>query len=228
VQSVLGFFAFTEVTDPDAHEAYNEWHQFDHLPEQFSIDGITFGQRWVCSPRCAATRVAVSPLLARCHYMTLYVMRDADVIADFLALARTLHAEGRFFEAREAHLTGAFSVVSRRAAPRVGVSAAAVPFRPATGVYVVVGPALPDAALVGIEGVAGVWTFAAVGDGAGDDGRDSGGEGEGGRHISVAFVDGDLWDVAARLGEYCRGLGDGLEWAGPLERVDPYAWDWFR
>ena len=55
VQRVIGFFSFTEVTDPGAHRAYNEWHQFDHLPEQFSIDGIVFGQRWVYTPACRAT-----------------------------------------------------------------------------------------------------------------------------------------------------------------------------
>jgi hypothetical protein len=228
---VLGFLAFTEVTDPDAHEAYNEWHQLDHLPEQFSIEGITFGQRWVCSPRCAEARVAVSPLLAPCQYMTLYLMRDADVIPEFFGLARRLHAEDRFFEPRLAHLSGAFSVEYRWAAPRVGVSAAAVPFRPATGVYVAVGPALPEAAWVGTEGVAGVWGFAEAGaDQAEEEQGNGGGDGAaaGRRHISVAFVDGDLWEVAAGLGEYCRGLGHALEWAGPLERVDPYAWDWFR
>ena len=51
---MLGFFSFTEVTDPSAHEAYNAWHQLDHLPEQFTIEGINFGCRWVRSPRCRA------------------------------------------------------------------------------------------------------------------------------------------------------------------------------
>ena len=58
---MLGFFSFTEVTDPSAHEAYNAWHQLDHLPEQFTIDGITFGQRWVRSPRCRAAEAATRP-----------------------------------------------------------------------------------------------------------------------------------------------------------------------
>ena len=57
---VLGFFSFTEVTDPSAHEAYNAWHQLDHLPEQFTIDGILFGRRWVRSPRCRAAEAATS------------------------------------------------------------------------------------------------------------------------------------------------------------------------
>ena len=57
---MLGFFSFTEITDPGAHEAYNLWHVFDHQPEQFTIDGINFGERWVRSPRCRAVEVAAS------------------------------------------------------------------------------------------------------------------------------------------------------------------------
>jgi hypothetical protein len=105
---VLGFFSFSEVTDPAAHRAYNEWHQLDHLPEQFSLDGILFGQRWVCTPGCRQDRVAVSPLLERCHYMTLYLMRDDGVLPGFFALAQRLRKEDRFFADRLSHLSGSF------------------------------------------------------------------------------------------------------------------------
>jgi len=46
----LGFFSFTEITDPGEHHSYNEWHQLDHMPEQFPLDGIAYGQRWVSTP----------------------------------------------------------------------------------------------------------------------------------------------------------------------------------
>ncbi len=224
---MLGFFSFTEVTgDPGAHEAYNEWHQLDHMPEQFSIDGITFGQRWVCSPRCAEQRVAVSPLLERCHYMTLYLLRDAGVLPEFFALAKRLHGEGRFFEQRESHLNGPFEVAGQWAAERVKVSAAAVPFRPAAGVYVVVRPTtqgashpVDGAAMTKVDGVAGAWRFVGAAGGGGAQ-----------REITVAWVDGDLWVTSALLGDLAaeRGAGAaGVEWAGPLERVDPYHWGWF-
>ena len=52
---VLGFFSFTEVTDPSAHEAYNAWHQLDHLPEQFTLDGTI---AFVC-PACKSLDVEV-------------------------------------------------------------------------------------------------------------------------------------------------------------------------
>jgi hypothetical protein len=107
-------------------------------------------------------------------------------------------------------LSGPFDVVGTWAAPRVAVSAGAIPFRPSHGVYTVVGPAVDGAALVEMPGVAGVWQFA-------DDERT----------VTVAFVDGDLWRVADEIGGSVGGLGASLEWAGPLERVDAFRWDWF-
>jgi hypothetical protein len=206
---VLGFFSFTEVTDPSAHEAYNAWHQLDHLPEQFTVEGIVFGRRWVRSPRCRAVESATGDLLDRFHYMTLYLLRDEDVVPEFFALAERLRAEDRFFAARRALLSGPFAVVGRWAAPRVAVSASAVPYRPAQGVHVVVGPAVRGEELVGHPGVAGAWQFF---------------DAEHGRTITVSFVDGDLWQASASLGD---GGGDSPEWAGPLERVDAFRWDWF-
>jgi hypothetical protein len=206
---VLGFLSFTEVTDPSAHEAYNAWHQLDHLPEQFTIDGISFGRRWVRSPRCRALEAATSPLLEQFHYMTLYLLRDERVLPEFFALAERLRAEDRFFAARRAVLSGPFEVVGRWAAPRVAVSPGAVPFRPAEGVHVVVGPPVDAAGLVDHAGVAGVWQFA---------------DAEHDRTVTVAFVDGDLWQASSALG---AAGGVSPEWAGPLERVDAFRWDWF-
>jgi hypothetical protein len=209
---VLGFFSFTEVTDPSAHEAYNIWHQLDHMPEQFTIDGITFGQRWVRSPRCQAAEAASGSLLEPFHYMTLYLMDDEGVIPEFFALAKRLYAADRFFAARCALLSGPFEIAGRWAAPRVAVSAEAVPFRPSNGVYVVVGPRVDGEAMVEQPGVAGTWQFT---------------DASSNRHITVAFVDGDLWQAASALGRAGSVGGDPPEWSGPLERVDAFRWDWF-
>jgi hypothetical protein len=207
---MLGFFSFTEITDPDAHEAYNQWHVFDHQPEQFTIDGINFGERWVRSPRCRSLELPPQPPFESFHYMTLYLLRDEHVIPPFFDLAKDLHAKKRFFRQRKALLSGPFEVEGRWAAPRVLVSPEAVPFRPSRGLYVIAGPALDAAPLVRLDGVAGVWQFAADA-----------------RHLTVAFVDGDLWGVAADLGALARGSAGGVEWAGPLEPVDASGWDWF-
>ncbi len=72
---------------------------------------------------------------------------------------------------------------------------------------------IDGAALVDHHGVAGAWQFA----GTGGDGT-----------VTVAFVDGDLWQAAAAIGPACAGGGGPApQWAGPLERVDAFRWDWF-
>jgi hypothetical protein len=57
------------------------------MPEQFTIEGITFGQRWVRSPRCQEVEMRSGPLLERFHYMTLYLMRDEGSLPRFFELA---------------------------------------------------------------------------------------------------------------------------------------------
>jgi hypothetical protein len=141
--------------------------------------------------------------------MTLYFLRDEEVVPEFFALAERLYAEDRFFRARHALLSGPFPVVGRWAAPRVAVSPEAVPFRPSEGVHVVVGPPVDGRELVEHPGVAGAWQFS---------------DAEHDRTITVAFVDGDLLQASAALG---TAGGESPEWAGPLERVDAFRWDWF-
>ena len=70
------------------------------------------------------------------------------------------------------------------AAPRVAISAGAVPFRPSNGVYAVVGPPVDGAALIECSGVAGAWQFT-------DEEND--------RVVTLAFVDGDLWQASDAL-----------------------------
>jgi hypothetical protein len=185
----------------------------DHLPEQFTIDGIHFGRRWVRSPRCTEVEAATGELLQGFHYMTLYLLRDERVLPEFFGLGERLQAADRFFAARKALLSGPFEVTGRWAAPRIAISAEAVPFRPSRGLYVVVGPAVDGAVLTEHEGVAGAWQFR--------ERRESG------RHITVAFVDGDLWTTATTLADLGLGADEHLEWAGPLEGIDAFRWGWF-
>jgi hypothetical protein len=250
---VIGYFSFTEVT-ADAqpagsgsggappHQAYNAWHQLDHLPQQFTLEGVRFGQRWVRSPECRAAEItglvggaggageageadpAATPTptptptaLDRCQYMTLYLLQDEAALHRFTTLAQQLRQDGRFFSARTPHLSGPFDLEGQWVATRLKISADVVPFRPAEGIYVVVGPPVDGAAMVAShEGVAGVWTFLSKG-----------------RSIAVAFIDGDLLHAAAELG---RGVIQGgltghnrtpIEWAGPLRRIDANQWGWF-
>jgi len=232
-----GFFSFTEVTDPAAHRAYNEWHQLDHLPEQLPLPGVVFGQRWVSTPACRRARAVDRPPLDAVQYVTLYLMTEPleQTLSDFAALAARLRAEDRFFGPRRSHLSGPFAVDSAAAARRVLVSAAAVPFRPGTGVYVVVRAATPgrvaaitdgseDEALLRVAQVAGVWRFSSAPELAGE--RWHPGE----HRVTVCFLDGDPTAAAAQLGPlWARSPGGErrVVLAGPFETIVPGEWDWF-
>jgi hypothetical protein len=220
-----GFFSFTEITDPAQHAAYNAWHQLDHLPEQYPLAGIVHGGRWVSTPACRQARTVSGPGLDPVHYVTCYLMAEPieQTLDAFFALGAELRRADRFFAARHAHLTGPFRVVDAAAAPRVLVSAAAVPFRPHRGLYVIVdaGTSAPRAdALLADPGVAGVWTFAT--NPALTSKRWSAGE----RRITVAWLDDEPLDVAARLGPSVTEA-NAVELAGPFETITPWAWDWF-
>ena len=87
----VGFFSFTEVPD-GRHQAYNEWHQLDHLPAQHVLPGIAHGERWVCTPPNLAAAPVVDPRLARAQYLTLYLMTEplAETLTGFRHLAAGL------------------------------------------------------------------------------------------------------------------------------------------
>jgi hypothetical protein len=206
-----GFFSFTGITDPNEHHSYNEWHMLDHMPEQYPLRGIVYGQRWVSTPACKAARTVSDPSLDPIHYVTLYLMSDPvdETIAEFMALGKELHAKNRFHLHRKARLSGPFRFETGDVAERVFISKEAVPYRPNLGVHVVVQtvdrPGPPLGEWCATPGVAGAWTFA-----------------DGSRRISVAWCDTDPRAVAL------PPMHDaGIEFAGPFETITPWKWDWF-
>lgn len=220
---VTGFFSFTEV-EAGEHQSYNRWHLFDHQPEQLTIPGIAWGRRWVLSPDLWPGRSASSPL-DRVHYVTLYLLAEplSTTLDRFQALARQLHAADRFHQHRVSHLAGPLPVSGMHVAPRVAVSAEAVPYVPGTGIHVRVAPAdaemgRPDA-LVDLPGVAGAWTFAGSTVGAMQ-----------GLKVTWCWLDGDLDAVAAAIDEVAPPPPDDAPWrfTGTLATIDPNGpWDWF-
>ena len=230
-----GFFSFTEVTDPAEHRSYNEWHQLDHLPEQFPLAGIAYGQRWVSTPACRSARAVSAPELDPIHYVTCYLMAEPieETIDEFFALGAELHRLDRFHEHRRAHLTGPFRIGDSVAAPRVLVSPAAVPFRAHRGIYVMVEDLLDvdagdgeQAGLHAVPGVAGVWTFASV------PGLTSKRWTPGARRITVCWIDDDVLETATRIapvvGDWqTRAPRSRVAFAGPFETITPWKWDWF-
>ncbi len=253
---VAGFFSFTEVTDPDAHNAYNAWHQLDHLPEQMPLAGIAHGERWVVSPRCLEARDFASGDIAQAHYLTLYLMKPPidETIESFYALAVRLHGEDRFFPSRRAIATAALPVQSAHAAARVRVSAAAVPYRPNRGVYAVVErrleepsrdqrravPAAKVDELLRLPGVAGMWTFGRptstgsqleAPEAASATPAPPGSDRTLDALVTVMFLDDDPVPVSRAIGDLLRPDWEREEivpdLAGPLEAIVPWSWDWF-
>jgi hypothetical protein len=233
----VGFFSFTEITDPSEHRSYNEWHQLDHMPEQYPLPGMAFGQRWVSTPACRSARAVDGPLLAPLHYVTLYLMTEPvePTLEAFLALGGQLRGAGRFHEHRRALLSGPFDVEATAAAPRILISAEAVPYRPNRGAYIVVedlspgadGPATARAAtadaLLTTAGVAGVWTFVSAAER-----RLTWRPGH--RRVTVCFLDEDPLGVSTALAEIVSVAPthpDAVIHAGPLESVTPWHWNWF-
>jgi hypothetical protein len=116
--------------------------------------------------------------------------------------------------------------VSISLAPRVLISREAVPYRPNRGVYVEVeelasGIAGTDErhgsyldSLCAVAGVAGAWSFA-------DDSR----------RITVSWLDAPPLEVNTRLAgvvSYRRaGSPHRTVFAGPLQTITPWEWDWF-
>jgi hypothetical protein len=226
-----GFFSFTEITDPSAHREYNAWHQLDHMPEQMPLAGIAHGQRWVATPGCKKLSHSRSESLSRSHYLTIYLMVPPleGAVREFYDLARELHSKDRFFEPRRAVISGPLPVLSTRAAERVLISGAAVPYRPNRGVYVIVGapPGMDSDALLRVPGVAGVWVYGSSETGPSSVGapRSAGDRFAG--EVTVCYLDDDPSAVARLIDGSFEWLDD-AEYAGPFETINTWEWDWFE
>ena len=146
--------------------------------------------------------------------MTLYLLRDRERDpASSSTWPSDLHAEDRFFAARRALLSGPFEVVGSlggTACRRLGRA----PCRsgPSHGVYVVVGPPVDGAGV-----------------GRSMPGWPASGSSPTASARSSPWPSSTVTSGRSRtaLGTVGRELGATPEWAGPLERVDAFRWDWF-
>ncbi len=241
----VGFFSLVELTEPGQHRAYNEWHQYDHLPEQFPIPGVAFGQRWVATPACQAARAATTDELGGIQYLTMYLMTEPtrETLNEFAEVGERLNQLGRFHRYRRSVRNGAWMAVDAVAAPGVPISGEALPWRPSTGIYVVVDDVSPDAdpdaldrwisttttdevpRMLAVDGVAGAWSFASSSryrDPRWSTGRS---------RITVLWLDDDPVATAERLAPTLASRWpDGPvtpALAGPLCRIEPGQWGWF-
>jgi hypothetical protein len=166
----LGFSARSE-TGQDVE--YIRWHLYDHVPEQPRIPAVRNGQRWVSTPECRAARRAQEAPFDRADHAVQYLFAEpaVETLKTFMELGRALAAAGRQPLSLPRLQSGAYAVVDRRANPRGTLGAYAVPWRPASGIYLTVETMPPDneawaahsealGRLVELDGVTGAWRYA--------------------------------------------------------------------
>jgi hypothetical protein len=172
----VGFFSVTECDDP---ERYVRWHQLDHMPEQFRLPGLSWGQRFFATERCVVVSAHREGSMANARHVQNYLFENYQpVMAEFSALGRALDGVGRYDLTPIAHVQAPFQLVQTYASPRVLISPEAVAYRPNTGIYLLVEDAASDAEpvdewkirqhaehsapLLAVPGVVGMWSYAAV------------------------------------------------------------------
>ncbi len=176
----LGFFSLSHRSSGGDDRPYLEWHQMDHMPEQYQLPGLVLGQRWASTPACRSVRVVDVDGWSSVEHVVCYLMGNPvhETIDEFLNLGRHLAELGRFPHALPSQYRGGLRLLETLAARRVLVSSEVVPFRPHKGIYLIVEEPtdptdrsaqdayvqrmhvelLPE--LVSVPGVAGAWAFA--------------------------------------------------------------------
>lgn len=172
----IGFFSVSHRSPSGDDRPYLEWHQMDHMPEQYLLPGLLFGQRWASTPACRAARAAEVGSWADVAHVVCYLMGNPvdETVDEFLTLGRTLAEQGRFSQSLPSQFLAALRLLDALAAPRALIADDVVPFRPHKGVYVIVEEPTDSAGqdhylqqvhteilptLVAVPGVAGALTF---------------------------------------------------------------------
>lgn len=224
---------------PDgADAAYLEWHMLDHLPEQYRIDGMRHGQRWISTAACRGVRAASEAPFDEVDHIVSYLFAPPthatmeDSIDVFFTLGNSLYQGGRMpLRLPRKHL-GIYDLIARSASPGTLVGADVLAWRPARGVYMVVeqsggpvevAPGHALGALLDIDGVAGLWSYRGT---SGRHGRVDAAED---LEVTVCYLDEDPVMVAERVGDHlatywAEGSVRPLL-AAPFEIVEPWRWE---
>jgi hypothetical protein len=234
----VGFFSLSEGLPPDEERRYLQWHQLDHMPEQYQLPGLVFGQRWRSSDALRAARLVALDEWDRVDHVVSYLMGNPvePTLDEFANLGRHLAELGRYPVALPSVFVGALRWLAAESARRVHVSAEVVPMRPNRGVYLIVEQPTGDLAdhlpwrhveahprLLGVPGVAGIWVF-------GTTGRfQKWQRTEGDFRFTVCYLDGDPLDAAAGVGPIVRDAWadapSRLLLAAPYASLIPWPWD---
>lgn len=253
----VAFFSLAGLTDPSRHREYNEWHQFDHQPENRSLPGVRYGERWVRTPELAATSSVHDERLAAVHYLNTYGFNEPwrASFDDWTVLADQSVQLGRRPDIGYTYrpLLGLFRTIGTHVADRARVSAFALPYRPVTGVWF--GLWRVESADVSarhcfslaaetriryslnVPGVAGAWSYSSMATTL-DDGWQPDADGhwlnlavaESGRfHAELVFLDGAVDTATEWLRESMpQQAAAALLFASPFLPIRPWEWEWFE
>jgi hypothetical protein len=178
---------------PDGDDAdFLRWHTFDHRPEHHRNEHLRCSLRAVSTPRCRAHRAVSTPALDAVDHVMSYLWSDYDAgHAGMSGIVAAFKDHGRMRQIPPMVTIGTTTLEGRVSSSRINTSADVLPWRPMTGVYLLVeqGGASP-APLVDVAGVTGAW-WGPGAPGFGDFGAD--------QQLTYLFLDDDPVAVAQRL-----------------------------
>lgn len=263
------YFSLSEMTDPTKHRDHNEWHQLDHQPENLLLPGVALGSRWVRSPDSTAFSSGTATSYMAAHYGIMYWFREpmAETLDDFFELSERSFQWGRSPQVgwTRRPMRGFFAPLKGYVAPRVRVTVEALPYRPVKAVLVKLSnlrgsevdrtaalrwqDEVHIPALVGCDGVAGAWTFAAdeLFKAPWNEGRESWSFADKAsraanpqpQRLQILYLDGEPADAIGNIQQRENELRrDGL-WhdasateeilfTSPLRAIVAWQWDWFN
>jgi len=93
----VGFFSLSRRAADGDDRGYLEWHQLDHMPEQYQLPGLLLGQRWASTPACEKARAVSVDEWAETAHVVCYLMGNPveETLEEFYTLGRLLAEKGR-------------------------------------------------------------------------------------------------------------------------------------
>ncbi|OAN38600.1 hypothetical protein [Mycolicibacterium iranicum] len=203
---------------------YLRWHTLDHRPEQHRLSAVRASLRLVSTPECRQARLPGDPRFDTIDHVMTYFFTDTVGLEAFNDLSTALGNAGRKIALLPPVERGVYGVQSKDAAPRVKVGADVLPWWPVRGVFVLLEHESSDpAALLDVDGVAGVWSASTLNADAGL------ASAKVGQHLTYCFLDGDPVVVARRLAPVLtkrwEEAGTQPLLAAPFHPVTPHEWD---
>jgi hypothetical protein len=221
---ITTLFVSMATRHPEGTDAeYLQWHTLDHRPEQHRLSAVRASLRLVSTPACRAARAVRHDRFDAVDHVMTYFFSDVAGMDGFLTLSTALGDAGRKLPLLPAVERGVYGVQSKVAAARVKAGADVLPWWPVRGVYLLLETHdAPTTELLGVKGVAGIWSTVAV------DVGPALASAAAGQQLSYCFLDEDPVETAASLRPVLekRWRATGIEplFAAPFHPVVPHEW----